>query len=326
MQSFLLKNRVNKISQASIENRYLPIPPCPQPIIIWMHINGGEPIGMASLIFRPYRVNSELCCLANLSDISLNHEYRNKGLGRKLFEFVNQTIDNLPNTCGFVIPNMAAQKSLSHTGWKTNESLIPYSMPLNITPWIRILRKVKFLEWSINKGITSSLQFYLRCRTKLEIAIEQVPIIDTDFDIFWKSFDQRNVIIGEKNKKSLSLKYENSERNFKIYKLKQDNDQIGFIICSNSEDNKCYIYEFLVKHELFILPSIYSLVKLFLQDKIHPMNLRITINEHHPYAKQLSKAGFFKRKPEGAFQTYIPPGILGNSNDRWMITSGDKEC
>ncbi|OPL11560.1 MAG: hypothetical protein AVO38_15810 [delta proteobacterium ML8_D] len=305
--------------------RYLdeesPLPP----VVFWLHSSKGDKIGMAALIFRTYWIGNKPFKFAVLGDISLNDKYRGKGVAKQLFKFMNSTIDKESYSCAFVMPNTAAQKSLSGSGWKTEQYLVPFVYLLDVSDWIYDILKINTLANLFGKLFRYFNGLKLAFKNTDGFSAEAVNDFDKSFDTFWVAFDKKNMIIGDKSISTLDWRYKkHPAQKFSIYKLMYNDRFIGFIVYSESGDKVCSIYEFIVLNQKYIEPSMTAFIKKMNKTN-SPKSIRITLNERHPYAKALRSAGFIKRKTEGVFQTYMPSGSDMQESFSWFIGSGDKD-
>src|SRR4029077_21233487 len=68
--------------------RYRSTAAAPDPRVYWLLDPAESPIGMASAIFRPYSINAATGYVAVIGDISLDVQWRGRGLGRTLLQFM----------------------------------------------------------------------------------------------------------------------------------------------------------------------------------------------------------------------------------------------
>ena len=296
------------------------------PVILWVFSNIGEYIGMSALIFRYYYADNQKICFAICGDISLNSEYRSKGIAKELFRFMNSNIEKKNYPLAFVIPTYAAQKSLSSTGWKVEESLVPHVFFIDITDKI-----YKFIK---NRWVANllALPYKYFIRSKLFFAgtngfySEIVNDFDESFDEFWQTFNKENLIIRDKSVSTLCWRYkQHPQIEFLIYKIFKNNKFIGFIVYTFSKiNNVCSVYEFIVQEKEYVKHAMNLFIKKIFQRR-NTASIRIILNKNHQYSSILKKIGFITRGEDGVFQTYIPRGSDINKNLKWFVTRGDKD-
>ena len=98
----------------------------PEPRVYWLLDPTERPIGMASAIFRPYSINAMTGHVAIIGDISLDQQWRGRGLGRSLLQFMTAELDREhAGRPGLVIPTESARRTLASVGWVTAGSLAP---------------------------------------------------------------------------------------------------------------------------------------------------------------------------------------------------------
>lgn len=319
-------NRAEQFTRTYLDWRYLSESPNISPVIFWVLSNTGEYIGMSALIFRYYYANNQKFSFAICGDISLNSEYRGKGIAKNLFRFMNSNIEKNKYPFTFVIPTYPAQKSMYSTGWKVEESLVPHVFLLDITD--KINKSVK-IRWLANL-----LAFPYKYLIRLKICFvntngfysELVDNFDVSFDEFWERFNKENIIIRDKSASTLCWRYKNHPQiEFSICKIMKQDKFIGFIVYTFSKlNNVCSIYEFIVQKKEYVKQAMNVFIKKIIQRE-NPASIRIVLNENHRYSSILKNIGFIKRGQDGVFQTYIPSGSDIKRPINWFITKGDKD-
>jgi hypothetical protein len=321
----LNENRYEHHTRQHLDWRYLGQKSEKAAAIYWIQSSNGDRVGMAGLIFRPYWVGGRLLNFAVLGDISLNAEFRGRGLAQKLFEFINVEIEKQSIFCAFVMPNVAAENVLTASRWEVRQRLIAFTYLLN--PKHRIYAVIKSRTFA---NIFGTLFFFLaNLKLKFEktagFSAIEVRQVDNSFDSFWTEFDKEGFVIGDKSVSTLRWRYlEHPQLRFDTYKLMLQDKLIGFIICNRSKDNVCYVYDFLVSNLKYVRSAMLAFV-IELVKKRAPDSIRLTLNESHPYSKELLKTGFVRRQPEGVIQTYSPSASSMLQSCDWLIHAGDKD-
>ena len=319
----LNENREDSHTRSYMDWRYLGEKSSISPKIFWINAKDGSRIGMCSLIFRSYWINGKIDNFAVMGDISLNSEYRGKGYGKKLFEFVNSVIDRESVSCALVIPTDAAKKSLVSAGWKIKEPLIACAFLLN--PYANIYKKLKsqFIANQLNFLYRKFIWLIIHCQILKGFKVETVDGIDEGFERFWNLFGKSNQIIRDRNIETLKWRYLNHPTDrFKIAKIFYYTNLMGLIIYKEI-NNTCFIYEFMTLDNKKIRQLIFSFIRSFM--KIQKIEvIRTTLNKNHPYFKAIVRTGFIKREKEDLL-IYAPiEGSVMNSYS-WFVTSGDKD-
>jgi len=294
-------------------------------LIFWVHDSGDKRVGMVGMVFRPYIVNNQRHYFAVIGDISLNSDLRGKGVAKKMFEFMNTHIKKENYPCAFVIPNPAAQKSLSSAGWNIEDSILPHVFLIN--PWEKIygIIKNRFFSALAGKLFKQFVKARLMLVPYLGITMEHPISFNNSFDSFWKRFDKTNLVIRDRSSAMLTWRYANHPYNeFKIVRFQKNNQFVGYLIyMTNAEETTCTIYDLISSDNKLIKPTIMLFIKsLCLTRQI--ISIRITLNCRHPYSALLRQAGFFRRVDDNVFQTF-PKSLAGNYVANWFLTSGDKD-
>ena len=318
-------NRDISRTRAYMDWRYLGGRSSVAPKIFWIIANDGSRIGMCSLIFRSYWVNGKADNYAVMGDISLDSEYRGKGFGKRLFEFVNSVIDGESVPCALVIPTDAAKKSLISSGWEIKEHLIALAFLLN--PYAKIYKKIRnhFISNLLKYLYQKFIWLIIDCQTLKGFKVETVDGIDESFEKFWNLFRKDNQIIGDRNIETLKWRYLNhpTER-FKIVKIFYNTNLTGFIIYREI-NNTCFIYEFMTLDNKKVRQVLFSFIQNLLMESQQIEVIRITLNKNHPYFKAIRKAGFFIRGKETNLLIHVPVAGSVMNSYRWFVTSGDKD-
>lgn len=326
LRDILDENRYHKHTLQYLDWRYIAEESPYPPLIFWLRLPSSQAVGVASLISRAYWVNDHESWIWVLGDISLNTELRGKGIGRKLFHFMNSYIDKNLSNYAFVLPGVAAQKSLSATGW---------SQPYSISCLVWVIDPVAKTFPNIKNSI--SVQAIRVCLRRLASMWLSLHTSSDDFRLvvassfgecfneLWQSLDKRNLIIRNRNSTSLNWRFEQNPRKaFKIYRLLYLNKMIGYIVCCIDRNGICQIVDLLAINVKYIRP----MVALFLKEMCEKGDVqivRIKFNEDCLYGKELKKLGFIKRSEKDVFQVYEPKQNEGISLCKWFVTVTDKD-
>ena len=323
IRDLLDHNRSSKHTRQYLDWRYLEEETPHLPLIFWLRLPSGKAVGVASLISRPYWVNGHASSVWVLGDIALNADLRGKGLGRKLFKFMNSYIEKNFSNFVFVIANESAQKSLAATGWNQFYPFNP--LVLVIDPLEKMLPNLRnnFLFKLLRVCSRQFLSMWFSLHTfKSNLRLAAVSCFDKSFNKLWLSLDKRTIIIRDRSQTSLNWRFDkHPQESFQIHKALHLNKMVGYII-STHKKRKCQIVDLVALKVKYVRP----IVALFLKEycKIwHIQTVRIRINEDNTYVPELKKLGFIHRYEKKAFQVYNSKEIAGLYN--WFVTEADKD-
>lgn len=294
------------------------------PKVFWIQTKEGMRIGMASLIFRPYWINKRLVHFAILGDISLNQEYRGRGIGRELFKYINSFIERERCFAALVIPNEEAQKSLISAGWQIKESFIPQVFLLN--PYEKILSVIKsqIIAYRLSHLFKYIIQLRISLKKLNGFEAESVHDLDDSFNIFWESFVKNKLILGDRNIRTLRWRYfDHPIEKFNIIRVNYKGRMVGMIIFKIINKG-CVIYEVMVNDEKRLKLILICFIQKLMKNNDIKL-IRITLNERHPYFDIFKKMGFIKRKKETDLLVYDPNHTALMDSYRWFVTTGDKD-
>jgi hypothetical protein len=130
----------------------------------------------------------------------------------------------------------------------------------------------------------------------------------------------------DRSRKSLQWRYADHPQNrFQMLRIDRDGEFIGYVVyLGPNEDGTCVIYELMVLHPSHLRAVASSFINYCLDD-VRITNLRMTINESHPFSVPLRKMGFLRRNDTTVFQIYMPKVSAVHSASCWFLTAGDKD-
>ena len=315
-------NRPDTKTRRWLDWRYAQRPDAPAPKVFWLRYPDRHAVGMASLIYRRYWVNGQPRDLAVLGDISLREDLRGRGLGRQLMAFVGQHLNSWPDQTGFVIPTAAAERCLDTTGWTTVGSLVPHVFLVDPTEaFMRLLR-----HQLLARGVASVFRGLMTTGLCLSGSgkLQFVDDVDETFDMFWRQFPKRNVILRDMSQETLRWRYiRHPDYRFSVAKLMSDGELTGYLIFEiGQQDGTCRIHDVLVKRPQD-LRRMLSLFARHVQRMGGPSSIRLVLADHHPYRRNLWKCGFMTRPAQAVFQVRSARGVFDHCT--WYVTSGDKD-
>ncbi|TMH40106.1 MAG: GNAT family N-acetyltransferase [Betaproteobacteria bacterium] len=324
-----LRNANRSVAQtaAYLNWRYADSPGAPEPKIIWARDAAGRSRGMAALIFRPFWLNGELQHVAVLGDISLDSELRGKGLGRCLLKFMTDYLDQShPERLAMVIPNDAAERSLTRIGWATGGRLVPYVFVLNPEAKLPGSLKGSQLAVGVARAVSKAMAKLQRWHLRPGYSLSVVDTLDDSFDAFWKRYPKAKLVLSDRGIETLSWRYMNHPQNkFSFAKLEHDGRFMGYHVYERSGTTPmCSVYDFILS-EHSDLPCLLALFVKHCVDQGGIDTIRLLLGGEHPYRKQLWKLGFIPREDVGVFQLHGPKSRARLTEAKWFLTYGDKD-
>jgi hypothetical protein len=319
------RNRPVPRTQKYLDWRYLGLKSVRKPIIFWVQLKNRTRIGMAAIIFRPYWVNDELREVGILGDISLDMEYRGRGVARSWFAFVNGYLEK-EGILGLVIPNPVAGKLLSATGWQIREKIVHHVYLLNPNLKLVTLVKSKKMAQCLGEFVSRIKGFSLARRDTAEFEIEEARTVDWSFDALWNNSSKKNMVVLDKGLPYLHWRYmKKLGSNYSVSKFLKNNRYVGYVIYSISvTDGTATIFEIFAEEGQEIKKMMIQFVRL--KQKTYNLNsIRCPLNERHPYSSQLCDIGFSKRIEDTKFLTFSSDIDFIDSRNQWVITGGDKD-
>ena len=324
-----LRNANRSLAQTAeyLEWRYAGSNGAPEAKVYWINDRAGRSTGMAALIFRPFWVNAKLQHVAVLGDISLDSELRGRGLGRSLLKFMAEDLDRDHADClAFVIPNEAAQQSLTSVGWTTGGRLIPHVFLLNPEEKLRRVLGSSWLARGIAGPAARLMAGVARLRRKEGCSLHVAGGPDDSFDSLWQRLAKQYLVLSDRSLQALHWRYvDHPGCTFEFARLDRHGQPAGYLVYQVSQASReCFIYD-LILLEQGDLGCMLALFITQLADQGGVDIVRLLLNDGHPYGRQLWKLGFVARDPSGVFQLYGRSARNGLGGSRWFLTLGDKD-
>jgi hypothetical protein len=324
-----LRNANRPIPQdiAYLDWRYQQLQGAPQPLVFWVVSESGLRVGMASLIFRPYWIDGAPKFLAVLGDISLDTNLRGIGLGKGLLQFVTGYIEsNLSDTIAFVMPNAAAQKSLSAAGWKTVGSLVPHVFLLNPGEKLLSLLRSKWLASCIGGLFTSLVSQLLSLKVQKGCSLQLVDRLDESFESFWRDFPKGHLVLRDRGVESLLWRFlGHPQHRMRIASVLRNGELLGYVAFEVSQgDREVLIHDIVVAKEGDV-GCVVALFVLKCRELGEICAIRLVTSESHPIEKGLTRLGFVRRTSESVFQIHSVAGPAVDIDSVWALTWGDKD-
>ncbi len=320
------KNRSNIVNQEYMNWRYSGHECERSSLVFWVNDECGKKVGMVGMAFRPYWVKNKILNVSVIGDISLNSELRGQGIGRELFIFMNSYIKKEQLLPALVIPNTQAGKSLTSSGWKTPEQLLPHVFLINPSEKISRFIKNKCLSNVCGKIFQKILSTGLRLwPSDNGISLERTTEFCRSFDLFWAVFPKEGVIIRDRSSSMLAWRYLNHpELEFETVIVKKCGEMIGYVVYNiDKERELCAVYDFLTfeKREKAVIIEFIKHI-LTVPDV---RSVRILLNQNHPYSEELRQVGFVRRSEMRTFQIFSEDSVYEGIFPQWFINYSDKD-
>jgi GNAT superfamily N-acetyltransferase len=291
--------------------------------IFWVNYN-DQKVGMAAVIRRPYYLYGKKKQLLVLGDISLDKEYRKKGVADQLFEAMHDFYSD-GEECGFVFPNNDAKRVLTSHGWDYVEPLIHYVLLLN--PYKRIRSFTK--SHTISIVSSTIVRFLLKLRLSFvnskEYEIKFVNNFPDTLDEFFTEFDKSGYVISDKTLDSLVWRY--SETYFgprEIILFYKHGRLIGFCVYKYGDDNTvCYVYDFLCLKKTYAKFYLKLILEYFFKKNIY--SVRLMFNKSNIYVNTLKSFGFIGRNEGGGVYGFNANDFFYKGNSCMMFSLADKD-
>lgn len=317
------RNRSENATREHLSWRYRGQKSKKPPIIFFIKTESQKIVGMASLIYRAYSVSGQSVEIPILGDISLDEDLRGKGIAKRLFIYINSYLRKDKALFAFVLPNIAAKKSLIKSGWKSEQDLIRYVFFLNPKGALKKIQNKTIISL-VSYLFSYPVRSFLFISRHKEIEMRTTNRFSDKFDKFWMQLRNDTLITKDRTAEYLKWRYSQHPFNsFQVYEFYMHKDFIGYIVAKYSkEENALSIYELFAKNERDLTSIIrHFIYKCTCMEKVH--SVRITLNQKNPYEKILKKNFFIKRPTDNVFQTYDLRTEISESN--WLITTGDKD-
>ena len=303
--------------------RYRSAAEAPEPQVFWLLNRSGERVGMASAIFRPYRINNERVLTAVIGDISLDARWRGQGLGQMLLRFMTQQLDaRFPQHPAFVIPTEAARRTLASVGWVTPGILVPYVCVLDAMRYLTTLPSPR-LAAAIARRLRSAVRAFMRLRAPRDGVLLLSSARDgTALDLPAIAPGPAGAV-HELGPAELDWRYtQHPHAHFVFGHFYRADTLRGFVVFEDDAlTQTCTIYDLKANDPVDLRALLALLVLRGLTAEL--ASLRMVLDNRHPARTCLRALGFIARRADSVFQVHSCTGIAERS--AWRITQGDKD-
>jgi hypothetical protein len=276
------------------------------------------------LIFRRYWVDNEPRDIATLGDVSLTKGLRARGFDRELMEFIGRHLGSAPDHDALAILSKADSACLNATGWRTSGSLVPYVYRIDPTDALLRLVRHPWLARSAAAVFKRVMPTALRLMNPGKSWLQFVDDVDETFDVFWRQFPKRNLIVRDMSQHALRWRYiQHPGGRFKVAKLMNREGMTGFVIFEAGRNVRtCRIHDLAVKDPR----DVHRMLMLFAQH-VQPRRSAATIDlivaDRHPYARRLWQSGFLARPPQEVL--HVRSDERHFDRCAWHVTSSDRD-
>lgn len=322
------RNREIRQNRKYLDWRYIGQKTDAPPEIFWIRTSTGAFIGMASLIYRSYWLNNQRHELMILGDISLDKEYRGRGLADRFFLYINNQIGDKATPCALVIPNTPAEKVLARCGWSYKDKIVHHVLLLNPEKKISSIIKINLLSKVIGRLYRYIISKKLNAVRTKGLSVNHITEFGADLDVLWNTLDKENLCLRDRSRESLLWRYADRPGNesFSVAMVYKRHEPVGYIVyLLDTQRRGVTVYELVVTGKRYVAGLIRLLVEYF-RENLQVDFVRIALNESHPYADQLSGIGFSRRKG-GQAVLLLDTGnnIMAGDTCQWFLTAGDKD-
>ena len=272
--------------------RYRSATDAPEPLVFWLLRPDGQRVGMAAAIFRPYLVNSHRVFAAVVGDISLDAQWRGRGLGQVLLRYMTEYLDErFPQMPAFVIPTEAARRTLASVGWVTPGTLVPYVCVLDAMRYLRATLRSPRLASGIAKAMQGIVRSLAQLRAPGDGALfvrSASGAIDLQLGerVLWPSGAGRELAPDQ-----LQWRYaQHPHTRFFIGRFYRAAASRGFVVFEDDpETQTCSIYDLAAENPADLRAMLVLLLLRSLAAEL--ASVRIVLNNRHPVASLPTQAG-----------------------------------
>jgi GNAT superfamily N-acetyltransferase len=318
-------NRENPETLAYLNWRYQSSPEAPAPCVFWLLDPAGEPIGMASAIFRPYWLEGACVQTAVIGDISLDARWRRRGLGQVLLRYMTQHLEtHFPSHPALVIPTESARRALAQVGWVTAGSLAPLVYVLDFAPYAQRILRSGVLARGVSRAIRAGVRPLIRRRAPRDGALHVGDVPDASLPAFVRGLSDTGAVARDLGPRSVNWRYtQHPHTQFRFATFRRAGETRGFLVFEDSSAaGTCAVYDLAAAgaQDLQAMLALFML-RSFATPRL--VSLRVLLDEQHPWRSELQRLGFIARPTEAVFQVHSGDGRAACWS--WRVTQGDKD-
>jgi GNAT superfamily N-acetyltransferase len=316
-------NRTIPETLAYLTWRYRASADAPPPCVYWLLDPNGQRVGMASAIFRPYRVNGTRVQTAVIGDISVDARLRGHGLGQMLLRSLTTHLNQqFPQHPALVIPTESARRTLASVGWQTGGSLVPLVYVLDPARYVKPLLRSEALANTASRSIRAAERLLVRRHVPRHGVLHLNGTPEDALLQFAQRLPASPGVVRDLGPEFLQWRYaQHPHTRFTFASFKRLGEIRGFLVFEDSSmEGTCSIYDFVGKtaQDLRAMLALFVLRSLATPGLV---TLRVLLDEHHPGRAQLRRLGFIARSADAVFQVRQ----MSAPQVAWQITQGDKD-
>lgn len=298
-------------------------------LIVWAEDAKSGKIGSISVTPHHYSLDNRSVLVGIVGDISVAKEWRGKGIARQMLIYLKGLREFKELEACVVIPNDDAARPLEKEGWKTVSRIERYIRILNPEVSIRkrlagkpfanvILKTVeKLIDLTTKKTLDEDSSGY-----RYEFSDHFV----NSFNSLWDGMDRRGLIIGRRDRKYLTWRYQNHPVDkFRIFTISGKNKLLGYIV-SQIEGEGCQIFDIVSTGRDSFYMMLNSFISHLRSDKtLTSVSLRLS--DQAARGLPLKRSLFLKRSDYLRFMVYSASqhSRFTSEEARWYLTLGDKD-
>jgi GNAT superfamily N-acetyltransferase len=301
-----------------------------EPITVLAETNGTW-VGLLSLFVRPIIIGGKAFWVADIGEISVDEEYRGKGIFTKLLEKALEEGRKRNIDFYFCMPTEKARKALLKAGWSEIGRLSYFVKPINLKPKIKNLVRVRIFSevlgfWTNIFLKLISLESFVRFGNYSFVERSEP---NEEIDCLWQEVSKEVQISRIRNKKYLFWRFflkPTGEQNF--FELRKRGQLRGYAVIEFSSSS-AFILDFFCSRSDFI-PLMVNIAAYSRKLK-RVTSIGITAPSSTYYKKLLGILSFIPRKENMSICCFanaehdkrISKSYMDIRN--WFITSLDKD-
>jgi len=304
--------------------RYRSTADAPEPRVFWLLSSGGERVGMAAVVFRPYRISGERVLTAVVGDISLDARLRGRGLGGVLLRYMTEYLDqHFPAQPAFVIPTESARRSLASVGWVAPGRLVPYVCVLDARRHMQTLIPSARVAKRIAGWLATAVRMFARWRAPRDGALFCNDALDNTYLEFVNSLPRHGAVVHDSGLESLTWRYaQHPHMRFNFARYYRSAEVCGFAVFEDDPITQaCSVYDLWSRTPADASSMLVLLVLRGLSSGLS--SVRMVVNDQHPLRQRLRRLGFIARSADSVFQVHSRTGNAECA--AWCVTHGDKD-
>jgi len=267
-------------------------------------------VGHFADIPRRFIVEGEVV-LGTLSlDLMVHHDYWRRGIFQAMGKYGAQRVKQKNGLFLTAFPiRPETIQGLIKIGWKEVVELPVLVYPLSFRGIVNRYLRLQPLSLLIG-GAARFFYFYLyglKRRKVIEgIEIEEVSLLDDQFDGFWQKALSLNPIMGIRNRNYLTWRYlQHPTRNYTVYQAKKSGEMRGYIVLRKVDllnFNSAVIVDLLAVDQIGLSALVGKVIDHARQQGIDLLGFMVP--RPHPYYQSMRREGFIPSFKTFRFMVY----------------------